>query len=641
MTVIVPTFRSGPGIQRVFDSIDEVSLPPGQLEVIFADDGSGDDTVERLHEFARSRPHVRVVELENSGWPSRPRNVAIEQARGEYLLFMDHDDSLYPDALRRAYEFAVEHDIDVVSPKESKTNDVWWATHGEESETVPDIRAAGIGINGMMPMVPHKLYRRQLFLDHDIRFPEGGRVLWEDWYVNIPSYRYGRVAMLEDFPLYLWHASTGNTSHTFDPSREEFWDRLGNLFEHIETTLAGKEYADDRLNMIANNLCFRAVHRLARQLTAPERGDASIAQQDAAAEQMAFARSAQLIRRYGRRRVVSRFPRGYRALAWVIRCGRLDRARSLQLALESITASVTVVDAGWSDGKLWIDVETRWSLTDTDRVSLVPRGRRLRLDFGPELDRLVPRQWRISDPVAEMRTSIAVRSRSSHVTWVVPVEPLTEPALESNGHEVTFRSRAVVDCATDAGGEPLSEEVWDLRMRCSWLGLDRRDGVLFRGEPRPALLPGRGAVAYANDAKRFSLDLSGAKRTVTIDGRPQEGPSGPVESFRTRLTSLAVHADQSLHAPLAALTVDSLTAGQSDAAEEETPEARHERIRQLANAGLLSTQITVDEDGGWLTGSARLVPGEYTVWADRAGTWKQTRYALTVDEDHIAHFVRR
>jgi glycosyltransferase involved in cell wall biosynthesis len=64
------------------------------FEVIFVDDGSPDDTWRRLQQIRDSHANVRLERIEHSGWPSRPRNVGLALAQGEYVLFMDHDDEL-------------------------------------------------------------------------------------------------------------------------------------------------------------------------------------------------------------------------------------------------------------------------------------------------------------------------------------------------------------------------------------------------------------------------------------------------------------------------------------------------------------------------------------------------------------------
>lgn len=627
VTVIVPTFRSGAGLQRVFDSVDESTLPPGALEVIFADDGSGDDTVQRLHEFARDRPYVRVIELENSGWPSHPRNVAIEQARGEYLLFMDHDDSLFPGALKRVYEFAVENDADVVSPKESKTNDAWWSLQDADFANVADIRQHG-GVQRMIPMVPHKLYRRKLLLDHNIRFPEGSRFLWEDWYVNIPSYRHGKVAALVDTAMYLWHASDTNTTHTFDPYREDYWDRLEDLFDHIRETLSGEDFLSDRDVLVRHNLGLRVIEQASRQLTARLRKDPTASSHLNDGESMILSRAVRLLSKYGDRETMRELPQVQRAQAQLLRLRRVAWIRSFQLAMETLSATVVVKGLTWHEGDLHLELETSWKTSDPELLSIVSSGRGARLDLGRQLNFVLSRGLRTIDPSTGPTTQIALRDRRGRVSWPVATQLVDRPEVHKSG--LTFRTRAVISPSTVAAGGPVPDAVFDLRVRSSWFGLRSYDGIRYQGSPAPMISGARQGTAYANTKGMLSLDLSGTLRVPAIDAAPQQGPIGPVSDFRARLTKVALHEPQPLSVELAAIPLETDV---SDLPADE----RQERLRGLAADGRLSTRIVVEDGSAWLTGSGDLTAGYYLLWADRGNKWERTRYAMSVAEDGTAH----
>src|SRR5690606_7266219 len=88
-----------------------------EFEVIAVDDGSTDFGGEILDVYAKRNSNFIALHQENSGWPGKPRNVGIENARGEYVFFIDSDDRLGPQALRRMTSFALEHDVDVLVPK--------------------------------------------------------------------------------------------------------------------------------------------------------------------------------------------------------------------------------------------------------------------------------------------------------------------------------------------------------------------------------------------------------------------------------------------------------------------------------------------------------------------------------------------
>ena len=92
ISVIVPTFDSGPYIQQAVDSVLAQTLPVHEILVI--DDGSNDDTLERLRPYQQSGK-ISLIEQPNSG-PHTARNRGIRESTGELIAFLDSDDIWYP-----------------------------------------------------------------------------------------------------------------------------------------------------------------------------------------------------------------------------------------------------------------------------------------------------------------------------------------------------------------------------------------------------------------------------------------------------------------------------------------------------------------------------------------------------------------
>ena len=178
-------------------------MPAEDCEVIFVDDGSPDNTWQQLENIRDSHNNVRIERIEHSGWPSKPRNVGLELSRGEYVLFMDHDDELYPRALEAGYAMAARNHADVLNGKETRTDQASWAI--EVYTANMDNAIDRQDIHPLIPTNPHKLFRREFLMEHHIRFPEGRRVLWEDVFFALDIAPHAKViSVLADTPFYHW-----------------------------------------------------------------------------------------------------------------------------------------------------------------------------------------------------------------------------------------------------------------------------------------------------------------------------------------------------------------------------------------------------------------------------------------------------
>ncbi|MCB8747864.1 glycosyltransferase [Rhodoferax sp. U2-2l] len=111
VSVIVPSYNAADKIGRCLNSLRQITLNPADFEVVFVDDCSTDGTYELLSAVCTDQPNWQVLRLEkNSGSPSRPRNLGIDAARGEYLYFLDCDDELLPGALEALLKRAKQTD---------------------------------------------------------------------------------------------------------------------------------------------------------------------------------------------------------------------------------------------------------------------------------------------------------------------------------------------------------------------------------------------------------------------------------------------------------------------------------------------------------------------------------------------------
>ncbi|WP_182379023.1 glycosyltransferase family 2 protein [Nocardioides sp. WS12] len=174
VTVIIPVYNTVDYLSACLDSLVGQTIGHERLEVVAVDDGSTDGSGELLEKYAASYSGVvRVFHQENSGGPARPCNAGLEHATGRYVFFLGSDDYLALDALERLVQRADQWQADVVVPVAEGVNGrhVDQRLFGSEH---PDLAYPGT----LLPysLSNTKLYRRDLVVEHGLRYPLDLRV---------------------------------------------------------------------------------------------------------------------------------------------------------------------------------------------------------------------------------------------------------------------------------------------------------------------------------------------------------------------------------------------------------------------------------------------------------------------------------
>src|SRR5581483_8710392 len=154
------------------------------FEAILVDDGSTDGSDRRVQRWIDADPNLAtLIRIPRSGGPARPRNLGIDRARGRYVQFLDSDDALAPNALRRQLDLADSSDADVVVGKiASDFRGIWQPLF---RRTVSGRTLADYPL--IQNVTVCKMLRREFLNQHGIRFPEGPRYI-EDQQISVQAY---------------------------------------------------------------------------------------------------------------------------------------------------------------------------------------------------------------------------------------------------------------------------------------------------------------------------------------------------------------------------------------------------------------------------------------------------------------------
>lgn len=212
VSVVIPVYNTGALLDRTLGSVTRQTL--ADIEVIFVDDCSTDDSLEILRAWERKDARIRVIAFDRNGGVSRARNAGIDAASSPYIYFLDSDDWIDDDYLEAMYAKAVETGQDVVVNADY-IKEYEEAGRDPEREgwgfTEPGFYPPAVVQSHMLCVIWARLYKREYLISNDIRFPiiAGGA---EDIYFT------GLAEVLQP------------KSYVFFGPWHHYWQRAGSLF---------------------------------------------------------------------------------------------------------------------------------------------------------------------------------------------------------------------------------------------------------------------------------------------------------------------------------------------------------------------------------------------------------------------------
>ena len=173
ISIIVPVYNVEAYIEECLESLVNQSCK--EIEIVIVDDGSKDGSIAICKEYAKKYPCIQIYQKENGGL-SDARNYGIKVAKAKYLMFVDSDDTLTPDACEVLLEVLEKHDADISigelyrkGPNKKGTEVKMY----EPTEALAEI----LRETSFSTSACGKLFKRELF--KCVEFPKG--MLFEDF----------------------------------------------------------------------------------------------------------------------------------------------------------------------------------------------------------------------------------------------------------------------------------------------------------------------------------------------------------------------------------------------------------------------------------------------------------------------------
>jgi glycosyltransferase involved in cell wall biosynthesis len=159
ISVIIPVYNSSEYILEALDSVFAQSFK--DFEVIVVDDGSTDDTRQKIQNYSHK---IRYFYQENGG-PSKARNLGIRESTGKYIAFLDADDVWLPSKLEKQIaEFKKNPDLGMVITENSLFDErgVYRATVGKSNYLMQGDLVTNIFLRSGV-VTPTVMVRREVF----------------------------------------------------------------------------------------------------------------------------------------------------------------------------------------------------------------------------------------------------------------------------------------------------------------------------------------------------------------------------------------------------------------------------------------------------------------------------------------------
>lgn len=232
ISVVIPVYNIEKYLERCLKTVTGQTYQ--NIQIILIDDGSADNSLQMCNQWKQKDERIEVYHQPNGG-VSSARNLGIEKALGEWIIFVDGDDWIEPDMLKRMYDRAIETGADMAVCS-------FVLEDGEKSGISSVFKAEGIPqvISGKQAVESrlnrrdaydvtnspcNKLFRKKILDEHKLSFPVK-RVMAEDMLFVIKAMLEVKRCVLLPDALYHYFIGRGGNSHSKKDSMKSVRDDI-------------------------------------------------------------------------------------------------------------------------------------------------------------------------------------------------------------------------------------------------------------------------------------------------------------------------------------------------------------------------------------------------------------------------------
>lgn len=260
VSIIVPVYNAADVLSRCMLSLSAQTFP--EIQIIVVDDGSTDESARICDEWEKRDERVHVIHQRNGG-VSAARNAGLDYAQGEYVLFVDSDDTLKEGAVSLLYALASSQKADVVIYNYETVIDSHTVGRnsaigdGGEGALTPDkALCLALSPQGTKGYIWNKMFRRELLeqtpgirFDSDIHF-------CEDLLFVVQAEKRARNICYTNEILYRYSSNPGSAVHVMNDKTITLLDAFARMLPQLHGQ--GKLYCAAQYAVMSMELLYWA-----------------------------------------------------------------------------------------------------------------------------------------------------------------------------------------------------------------------------------------------------------------------------------------------------------------------------------------------------------------------------------------------
>lgn len=215
ISIIVPVYKVEPYLHRCVESV--LTQTYTNWELILVDDGSPDDCPRICDEYVEKDKRIKVIHKANGG-QADARNHGLDIASGEYIMFLDSDDFIHTNMLKKMLDVSLQEDADIVQCTFIRGSEDVFPTINENSSLHRFDNHSIFHSSCQKVIMCAKLYKKIVL--NDFRVPVG--ICYEDDASTWMLYYKAKKIVVLDIPYYYYYINPNSTMayHSKRPSMD-------------------------------------------------------------------------------------------------------------------------------------------------------------------------------------------------------------------------------------------------------------------------------------------------------------------------------------------------------------------------------------------------------------------------------------